>query len=1050
MNEGLFRHRLINTFRYNPGYMIAYYDVTSTSSKTKLLGDSFNNKKIITMYIDDVEVDVTSSYQFDTTGEHVVKLYLSPQTRSLLGMFANTKLKVLDVTNFNAEAIFDAQAMFSSASSLEEIINLENIDNMFYSCKSLNSIDVACFQNSPIDSCKQTFFSSDLFVQNLHLMNLTNVKSFNNTFCSIENEEITFEKPPIDVWNATMAFQACNAKSINLSNWIFTWSDVKLGSMFFNCKNLESIQLPNNIQVASVESIFEGCENLEQVPEFFLNIKVPKSLDMGCAFQGCTKLINADFSNWNIFTDVTYTISLAFENCLNLETVLLPHGKLRMTSTASEGRVFYNCKKLKEIDLSNNIFDVSLAPSCFYGCESLENITWGNCWYSGNTKSTAYCFYDCFKLKTLDLSTWTVDNIQDMDYMFANCSCLESINTSGWDTSNVIRMDHIFGSTSVTNPYITSLDISHWNLENVLILNLGFTLFENLNEIKVQTALHKDLYITALVSPNTSGTLYYDVLLSDCYEIISKLPPSWNAISVSEIIDCTSLAITADNVLGNEYTTTIYYEAIVNGIKQDGTVFTGISISDSRESMPFGKNKSETDSVIKTISFNLFGKNATTTITQSPLINNSIFCTYFCYKESTKILHNTRGVLKKFDYILVDGEQKEAVTYYSFETFGKHKILFHLANSITDLEDTFFQSCLHTCDLSDVDLSNFNYSAYFGPFQDMFYSCPYLTSVIFPESVKEFKYAIDDANNLSTLVIKKFNAPATSSYTFGSTNSGYVGDIYKNFNINKLYVPFGSSGYDSGYWTTLYDVNYCGFTKEYIYIPSECTSLSITAENVSGIWPYTTIHYEAVTKGFDIIDGYVENVVITGTAISDSFGQNTSETESVVKEVSFTYMGVTATTTIIQGVYKQCEVILNDQWRLSTNVANPNTSSFDGVYESFSNYHVAKGMATMYIDIDGYTNFRLYIRSYANTYYDYVMVSHLDKEITTETNNTNTSVVKSHTRDAQSSGTDISNYKLVEFTEIEPGPHRITIVYRKFGSTNQGTDRGYVLIPKNQ
>jgi hypothetical protein len=107
-------------------------------------------------------------------------------------------------------------------------------------------------------------------------------------------------------------------------------------------------------------------------------------------------------------------------------------------------------------------------------------------------------------------------------------------------------------------------------------------------------------------------------------------------------------------------------------------------------------------------------------------------------------------------------------------------------------------------------------------------------------------------------------------------------------------------------------------------------------------------------------------------------------------------------------------------------------------------------MATMYIDIDGYTNFRLYIRSYANTHIDYVMVSHLDKEITTETNNTNTSVVKSHTRGEQSSSNYISNYKLVEFKEIEPGPHRITIVYRKFGSIHQGDDRGYVLIPKNQ
>ena len=67
--------------------------------------------------------------------------------------------------------------------------------------------------------------------------------------------------------------------------------------MFLNCKNLESIQLPNNIKVAKADSIFKGCESLEQVPEFFLNIQVPKSLKMPSAFQGCTKLINADFSN---------------------------------------------------------------------------------------------------------------------------------------------------------------------------------------------------------------------------------------------------------------------------------------------------------------------------------------------------------------------------------------------------------------------------------------------------------------------------------------------------------------------------------------------------------------------------------------------------------------------------------------------------------------------------------------------------------------------------------------------------------------------------------
>jgi hypothetical protein len=151
--------------------------------------------------------------------------------------------------------------------------------------------------------------------------------------------------------------------------------------------------------------------------------------------------------------------------------------------------------------------------------------------------------------------------------------------------------------------------------------------------------------------------------------------------------------------------------------------------------------------------------------------------------------------------MVVDGEQKNVAYSYSFETFGKHKILFHLASSITNLENTFFQSSVYTCDLSDVDLSNLNYSTIFGPFQGMFHNCSYLTSIIFPESVKQINYGIEDTYYLSTIVIKKFNAPTIteSTFGFGGSDSRHTGDNYKNFNINKLYVPFGSSGYDSEY-----------------------------------------------------------------------------------------------------------------------------------------------------------------------------------------------------------------------------------------------------------
>ena len=143
-------------------------------------------------------------------------------------------------------------------------------------------------------------------------------------------------------------------------------------------------------------------------------------------------------------------------------------------------------------------------------------------------------------------------------------------------------------------------------------------------------------------------------------------------------------------------------------------------------------------------------------------------------------------------------------------------------------------------------------------------------------------------------------------------------------------------------------------------------------------------------------------------------------------------------------------VNLNSQWEKTTAVTNPDSSLYDGVYRSTSNYNVHNTAAIMYIDISGLTSFKLYIRSYAESSFDYVMVSQLDQTINNSTSYSNTSLVKAHTRGNQQSGTALSSYTLVEFTGIDGGSHRITVVYRKDSSANSGDDRGYVLIPKSQ
>lgn len=143
-------------------------------------------------------------------------------------------------------------------------------------------------------------------------------------------------------------------------------------------------------------------------------------------------------------------------------------------------------------------------------------------------------------------------------------------------------------------------------------------------------------------------------------------------------------------------------------------------------------------------------------------------------------------------------------------------------------------------------------------------------------------------------------------------------------------------------------------------------------------------------------------------------------------------------------------VNLNNQWEATTAVPNPDSTLYDGVYRSASNYNVGSGVATMSITIKDCSSFKMYIRSYAESSFDYVMVSQLDQTITGSTSYSNTTLVKAHTRGNQQSGTALSNYTLVEFTGISSGEHTITVVYRKDGSVNRGDDRGYVLIEKLQ
>ena len=142
-------------------------------------------------------------------------------------------------------------------------------------------------------------------------------------------------------------------------------------------------------------------------------------------------------------------------------------------------------------------------------------------------------------------------------------------------------------------------------------------------------------------------------------------------------------------------------------------------------------------------------------------------------------------------------------------------------------------------------------------------------------------------------------------------------------------------------------------------------------------------------------------------------------------------------------------VDLNGEWDIDDTI-NPNTNLYDGVYYSTVSHNVNNGLAFMYIDIEGYDYFHCYIRSAAESNFDYVMISQLDVDLSGRTSSTSSAYVKETTKGNQQSSSALTKYMHVEYENIGGGSHRICVVYRKDGSVNTEPDTGYLIIPKSQ
>lgn len=283
----------------------------------------------------------------------------------------------------------------------------------------------------------------------------------------------------------------------------------------------------------------------------------------------------------------------------------------------------------------------------------------------------------------------------------------------------------------------------------------------------------------------------------------------------------------------------------------------------------------------------------------------------------------------------------------------------------------------------------------------------------------------------------------TMSYMFNGCKSleefSFYGGCDKLINITSMFGYVKTTGvfkYDARYnYSMIINALPSGWTAEPLYIPQECTSLEIECDDVIGRATSALIKFKAITKGLDTGTGeIIEGQEITGEWWSDEFEENYSETDSVIREIKFDYMGVEATTTVTQLPREKAyyTVELGGQWYEDKTIGNPDSDKYSGTY-------IIPAVSTttsdkLEIQIKGYDNFKLYIKGDCDDrgYYTYVSVD--DKTIC------NTDMVDWDIED-----NNLYGYAVVNLIHLQ-GERKI-ITVKKSGGTRNGAA---ALIPKNQ
>ena len=390
-------------------------------------------------------------------------------------MFYSCKsLTSLDVTHFNTANVTDMSYMFSLCSSLKSLdvthfntANVTNMKFMFSACRALTSLDVTHFNTANVTDMNNMFWScrslTSLDVTHFNTANVTDMNSMFYSCYSLTSLDVTnfnTEK----VTNMAGMFYDCSALTSLYVTHFDTANVTDMSFMFYHCSSLTTIYASSKFvttQVSNSKEMFNYCEKLKGEEVRYTDKATDKTY---------AKIEGGYFSSvavrpWVKYADGTLTFYNSPKETLRENEYELNKG---MESPAWLAN--------KDV-ITKVVFDPTFAnarpTTCkdwFKGCMKLTNIEGIKYLNTSQVTDMQFMFYTCLRLQTPDFSGFDTQKVTNMYNMFNSCYSFESLDISNFNTSEVTNMSYMFSNCHA----LTSLDLSHFNTAKVFDMSSMF------------------------------------------------------------------------------------------------------------------------------------------------------------------------------------------------------------------------------------------------------------------------------------------------------------------------------------------------------------------------------------------------------------------------------------------------------------------------------------------------------------------------------------------------------------------------------------------------